>query len=169
MKRIVYVIGAVVFAMVGASGITRLTTSSRRDFSTPGTSSSVKNVAEGNGWVLEWATDCDSAPGFDGFRIRVGKLATRCFGIESPLGGTAWGEYRGAGHHFVWFHYAAAQPPTARFYSSDSHGVEVSLHAMPGQVYLGVVDLGTATPYGVQFVATDGTLLGTDTYLTYRQ
>jgi hypothetical protein len=169
MKRIVYVIGAVVFAMVGASVITRLTTSPHSDFTTPAEVGSVAILQTGDGWALEKITGCYGDASFDGFRLRVGNRTTQCFGTEAPLGGGAFGEDRGSGHRLAWFTYAAAQPPTARFYSSDSHGVEVSLHAMPGQVYLGVVDLGTATPYGVQFIAPDGTLLSTDTYLTYRR
>jgi hypothetical protein len=168
VKRFAFICGAVLFAIVGATVLTRLTTSRRSDFSSPGTSSSVKNIAEGTGWVLEWATDCDSVQGFDGFRIRVGKVTTQCFGVESPLGSTAWGEYRGAGHHFAWFHYAAVDPPKARFYSSvNEHGTEVRLYPMGGNVHLGVVDLGATEPYGVQFLAQDGTLLSIATFLTY--
>jgi hypothetical protein len=166
VKRYAFVIGTLVFAIAGATVISRLTESTPSDFTTPGSAGSVTTLETGNGWALEKLTRCDGIDGLDGFRVRVGNRATRCFGTESSLGSTAWGEYRGAGHHFAWFHFAAAVPPTARFYSSMAHGTDVTLHAMGGQVYLGVVDLGAADSYGVQFLAHDGTLLSTASFVT---
>jgi hypothetical protein len=159
VKRFAFIVGALLFAMAGATVITRLTKSPHHDFTSPGDVGTVATLQTGDGWALEKVTGCDGDAGFDGFRLRVGNRTTQCFSTVSHVGDWASGEDRGEGHRFAWFMYAAAEPPTARFYSSLAHGTDVTLHAMGGQVYLGVVDLGTAQPYGVQFVANDGTLL----------
>lgn len=153
MKRLAFAIGALLFAVVGATEITRLTRSPHTDFTYIEPSDHAVALEAGAGWTLERGDTCA------GWRIRVGNRTTQCW--EGPLhvGDTMAGLQQGEGHHFAFFLFGASVPPRARFFSSGLHSREVTLHALSNSTWLGVVDLGSAKAYGVQFLAHDGTLL----------
>jgi hypothetical protein len=161
VKRVLFIVGALLVAMAGATVITRLSGSNdpRNDFSDAEPLANATILQSGAGWVLEQADGC-------GFRIRIGTKATLCSSGPFADGSGMSTLLQGEGHHFVLMVRGARVAPRIRFFSSTIFGTEIPVHALPGNEYIAVVDLGSAEAYGAQYLTQDGTLISADSFVT---